>query len=73
MLSTSRFKVGLGTGESEISERSLQFGRLTSTGPWTTVVSMICRTRFLDVWCSKGHGDVSVMYKGVLKLSIAEG
>jgi len=50
----------LGTGALEISGRGLQFGRLTSTGSWT-VVSMICRTGFLDVWCSKGHGDVSVI------------
>jgi hypothetical protein len=54
-------KWGLGTGASEISERSLRFGRLTSTWSWTTVISMICRTGFLDVWCSKGHGDVSVI------------
>ena len=46
---------------SEISERSLQFGRLTSTGSWTAVVSMICRTGFLDVRYSNGHGDVSVI------------
>lgn len=55
------YSEGLGAGVSEISERSLQFGRLTSTGSWTTVSSMICRTGFLDVWYSNGHGDVSVI------------
>lgn len=34
---------------------------VVSTGSWTTVVSMVCRTGFLDFGCSEGHGDVSVM------------